>query len=168
MFTVSKFKSQLFSVVFLLSISFNAAAQTDTVLTHYNDSLPGTATGSKALLEVMPAYPGGLQDLYRFIREAYVYPAGALKAKVAGQIVASFVIDKDGSVDEIKILKDLGYGTGEELIRVLKKSKMWSPGMQDGRAVRVQFSLPLQLALPQPERQPFGGKPKKKKSRFLY
>lgn len=87
---------------------------------------------------------------------------------MAGQLVASFVIEKDGSVNELKILKDLGYGTGEEFIRVLKKCEKWSPGMQDGRFVRVQFRLALKLALPQPARQPFGGKPKKKKSIYLY
>ena len=57
----------------------------------------------------------------------------------------AFVIDVDGSIIELKVLKDLGYGTGEEAIRVLKESPKWIPGEQNGQPVRVKYALPIAL-----------------------
>jgi len=55
----------------------------------------------------------------------------------------SFVVWEDGRLDDFEILEDVGYGTGEEFIRVLRQAKKWSPGIQDGKPVRVKYTLPM-------------------------
>ncbi|WP_262711153.1 energy transducer TonB [Flavobacterium franklandianum] len=64
---------------------------------------------------------------------------------LVGKVYMSFIIEKDGSISEIKVLRDSGYGTGEEAIRVLNNSPKWLPGEQDGRKVRCAFSLPINI-----------------------
>lgn len=93
-----------------------------------------------------PARPvGGLEEFYNFIGQNYVYPKEAQLAKVKGRVLISFVIERDGTVTDIKILRDLGYGTGEAAVKMLEKSPKWKPGIQKGKPVRVQFTLPLQV-----------------------
>ena len=57
----------------------------------------------------------------------------------------TFIVEKDGSIDEIQVLRDIGYGTGQEAIRVLKLSPKWMPGEQNGQKVRCNFSLPISI-----------------------
>ena len=79
---------------------------------------------------------------YEFIAKNYRTPdVQGLK----GKVVVSFVVEKDGSIVEVKVIKDLGYGTGAEAIRVLNLSPKWKPGLQDGKPVRVIFSLPITI-----------------------
>ncbi|MGK4566019.1 energy transducer TonB [Flavobacterium sp. 3HN19-14] len=65
--------------------------------------------------------------------------------EVKGKVIVQFVVEKDGSLTDIKVVRDLGYGTGAEAIRVLKSAPKWKPGIQNGRAVRVLFSLPISI-----------------------
>jgi TonB family protein len=98
--------------------------------------------------ETMPNYPTGLANFYKFIGSKYRYPSEASKRGVSGRVLITFVVEKDGSLVDFKVIKDLGYGTGEQAIAVLKKSSKWHPGKQHGVPVRVQFTLPLMLQLP--------------------
>ncbi|WP_069660303.1 energy transducer TonB [Arcticibacter eurypsychrophilus] len=123
------------------------------------DGPVGTSPGTKSVviedetvhpfeeLEQMPEYPGGLAKFYSYIGKNYVYPASARESEVSGRIVMSFIVEKDGSLTDIKVLKDLGMGTGEEATRLLRKTIKWTPGIQNGRAVRVQYTLPIMLNL---------------------
>jgi len=95
--------------------------------------------------EVMPIPPGGFQGFYQYIGENFTYPKEAIAAKLEGRMLISFIIEPDGSLSNIKSIKNLGHGTAEEAIRMLKASPKWTPGIQNGRAVRVQFVLPIQL-----------------------
>lgn len=99
-------------------------------------------------VEVMPEFPGGIQKFYQYIGQNYRYPAAATKAGVSGRIYIQFVIEKDGSVTDVKVLNGLGYGTTEEAVRVIKRSPRWKSGIQKGKKVRVLFTLPLNLQLP--------------------
>ena len=92
-------------------------------------------------VEVKPDFPGGLQKFYDFVGKNYRAPEEDIKGKVYVQ----FVVEKDGSLTDIKVMRDIGYGTGAEAIRVLKKSPKWKPGIQNGRAVRVLYSLPISI-----------------------
>lgn len=98
-------------------------------------------------VEVMPEFPGGLKAFYKFVGNTYSYPAAARENGVSGKVIMSFVVEKDGSLTQIKIVRDLGMGTGEEAIRVLKKTPKWKPGIQNGRPVRVAYTLPIALEL---------------------
>lgn len=98
---------------------------------------------NSAVLEVKPEYPDGIDEFYKFIAKNYRTPKS--KKFVGGRVFVSFVIEKDGSLTDIKVLKDAGFGTGEEAIRVLKISKKWLPAEQDGKKVRCSYTLPISL-----------------------
>ncbi len=100
-----------------------------------------------ASIEVQPSFPGGMDKFYGYVAKNFNYPAAARENGVSGRIIMSFVVEKDGSLTDIKVLRDLGMGTGDEAIRLLKKSPKWSPGVQNGRNVRVQYTLPIMLNL---------------------
>jgi len=97
--------------------------------------------------EIMPEYPGGIMKFYDFVGRTYNYPEAAKRSGVSGRVILTFVVEKDGSITEIKLLRDLGLGTGEEAVRVLEKSKKWNPGRQHGIPVRVSYTLPIMLNL---------------------
>lgn len=90
-------------------------------------------------IEVKPEFPGGLEAMNRFIQENFKNPKKDLK----GKIYASFIIEKDGALSDIKIIKDLGYKTGLEAIRVLKLFPKWSPGKQNNKTIRVLYAIPI-------------------------
>lgn len=97
--------------------------------------------------EIAPTFKGGMDAFYEFVGDNYNYPPAAVENNVKGRMLLQFVIEKDGSLTNIKVIRDLKYGTGEEAIRMLKNSPKWEPGIQNGRAVRTQFTLPIQLNL---------------------
>ena len=98
-------------------------------------------------VEIIPEPPGGMTAYRKWIGENYKYPKAAIDTKIKGTVIVTFVVEKDGSLSEIKSSKDLGYGTGEAAVTVLNKSKKWSPGIQNGKPVRVAYTLPIRLDL---------------------
>ena len=100
---------------------------------------------NSAEIEVKPAFPGGIKELYKFIGENYKSPSmDGLK----GKVYLTFVIEKDGRLTDIKVLRDIGYGTGAEAIRVLSKCPNWIPGEQNGKKVRCSYNLPILIQNP--------------------
>lgn len=93
-----------------------------------------------------PQFPGGMAAFYKFLSANIKYPEQAKKENVKGHVFISFVIEKDGSVANIKVDKGLGAGTDEEAVRVLKLSPKWIPGTQNGEPVRVKYNLPIKFA----------------------
>ena len=91
-------------------------------------------------IEIKPEYPGGMTEFYNYIGKNFRVPN--VKG-LAGKIFVSFVIEKDGSITDVKVIRDIGYGTGEEAVRVLQNCKNWIPGEQQGKKVRVLYSLPI-------------------------
>ena len=94
-----------------------------------------------------PAYPGGVNKFYEFLSKSIKYPAFAADNDIQGNVFVSFVVEKDGSLTDIKVDRKLGFGTDEEALRVLKLSKRWNPGMQNGKAVRVKYNIPIKFSL---------------------
>lgn len=90
-------------------------------------------------IDIRPEFPGGVDAMNAFITQNFKSPKEGLK----GKIYATFIIEKDGSLNDIKILRDLGYETGKEAIRVLKLFPKWSPGKQKNKTVRVLYSIPM-------------------------
>lgn len=93
-------------------------------------------------LDKIPEYPGGMDAFYKMIGKNYVTPR---QQHLKGKIFASFVIEANGILSEKKIIRDIGYGTGAELLRVLGLSEVWKPGEIDGKPVRVLFSMPVNI-----------------------
>ena len=93
-------------------------------------------------IEVKPDFPGGMEKFYKFVGKNYQTPE---EEGLKGKVFVSFVVEKDGSLTDIKVIRDIGYGTGKEAIRVLKSCPKWSPGEQNGKKVRVLYSLPINI-----------------------
>ncbi|MTH14942.1 energy transducer TonB [Flavobacterium sp. LC2016-01] len=96
-------------------------------------------------IDVLPDYPGGIELFYDVLRKEFKIPKDLKKS--TGVIKMSFVIEKNGSLDDVKIIEDLGFGTGEEAKRVLEKSRNWTPGETMGKKVRTYYNLPITLEL---------------------
>lgn len=111
------------------------------------DTTKKEAVYSSSSVEKIPQFPGGMPAFYRYIGANFKYPEAARRDSVMGRVVISFVVEEDGSLSGFKILRNLGSGTGEEAVRVLKASPKWIPGIQNGRPVRVQYTLPIVLNL---------------------
>ena len=93
-------------------------------------------------IQVKPSFPGGMEKFYQFIGKNYKTPE---EDGLKGRVIVSFTVEKDGSLTDIKVLRDIGYGTGEEAVRVLKKSPKWAPGEQNGKKVRCTYQLPITI-----------------------
>jgi protein TonB len=91
-------------------------------------------------VQVKPDFPGGIQKFYAYVAKNFKAPEDE---DVKGRIIVTFVVEKDGSLTDIKVVRDLGFGTAKEAERVLRNSPKWKPGIQNGRAVRVLYSLPI-------------------------
>lgn len=96
-------------------------------------------------VEIMPIPIGGLPAFMKWVSENYNFPQSALEQGVSGVIEVSFVVERDGSLTDIAVKRDMEFGTGEAAINLLKKAKKWKPGVQNGRAVRVAYTLPIRL-----------------------
>ena len=97
--------------------------------------------------DVMPEFPGGEDSLFAFLSRNIKYPAEAKKADIRGRVFVTFVVEKDGRITGERILRDIGGGCGEEVLRVIRAMPKWKPGTQDGKPVRVQFNLPVSFEL---------------------
>lgn len=99
------------------------------------------------VVEEDPEFPGGLGALSQFIADNIKYPQLAKENNITGRVFVSFVVEKDGSVGQVKVLRDIGGGCGAEAVRVVKSMPKWKPGKQRGKAVRTQFNLPVSFEL---------------------
>lgn len=97
-------------------------------------------------VEVLPAFPGGDKAWEKFVR-GYQYPAQAVENGVSGRVVVSFVVEKDGSLTDVKVVRDPGMGTGDAALKLFKKSPKWTPGIQNSRPVRVAYTQTIALNL---------------------
>jgi protein TonB len=97
---------------------------------------------SLAGIEVKPDFPGGIDKFYKYVGNNYRAPE---EEGLKGKVYVTFVVEKDGSLTDIKVVRDIGFGTGKEAIRVLKACPKWNPGEQNGKKVRVLYSLPITI-----------------------
>ena len=99
------------------------------------------------LTDEPPQYPGGEAAMLQFIYRQLQYPALAKENGVQGTVIISFIVDRDGSIYNEKVVRDIGGGCGAEGLRVVRKMPKWSPGKKNGVAVRTQFNLPVKFKL---------------------
>ena len=100
-------------------------------------------------VDEVPSFPGGDSEMMKFIQKNVNYPQTEKEAGVSGTVVVTFVIEPDGSITNIKILKSVAGGKGLDLeaLRVVMLMPKWTPGKNKGRAVRVSFYLPINFRL---------------------
>lgn len=99
------------------------------------------------IVENMPTFPGGEKKMLEYVAKNVKYPQLAKEVGTQGRVFVSFIVEKDGSITNVTILRGIGSGCDEEAIRVVKSMPKWNPGLQCGRAVRVSCNLPINFKL---------------------
>ena len=101
------------------------------------------------IVEEIPKFPGGESALMEYVSKNVVYPEEAKEKEIQGRVFIGFVVEKDGSIGEVKVLRGIGGGCDEEAVRVIKGMPKWKPGMQKGKPVRVSYQIPIMFKLGQ-------------------
>jgi TonB family protein len=96
-------------------------------------------------VDQMPEFPGGKDNLTKWLKNNVHYPQKAKQANITGEVTVSFVIDEKGSPVDIKVIKDIGGGCGEEAIRLINRMPVWKPGKQSGKNVKIRFEVPVKF-----------------------
>lgn len=91
----------------------------------------------------MPTFPGGQKAMMQYLAENVKYPASARQKKITGRVIIQFVVEKDGSITEAKVMKSVAPELDAEALRIVNSMPKWTPAMQDGKAVRVKFFIPI-------------------------
>jgi len=99
------------------------------------------------VVENMPEFPGGRGKLMQYLASNIKYPPYAKEAGIQGRVFINFVVERDGSITAVKVLRGIGGGCDEEAVRVVKSMPKWKAGMQRGKPVRVSFNLPVKFTL---------------------
>ena len=95
------------------------------------------------IVEEMPSFPGGEAKLMEFVAKNIKYPQIARETGIQGRVFVGFVVEPDGSISNVKLLRGIGGGCDEEAMRVIKSLPKWKPGKQRGKAVRVSYQIPV-------------------------
>ena len=98
-------------------------------------------------VEQMPEFPGGIEEMTKFLQKNLVYPPSAQENGISGKVYIQFVVDKSGKISNVKVMRSLGGGCDEEAVRVVRKMPPWTSGKQNGKAVSVWFTLPINFML---------------------
>ena len=99
------------------------------------------------IVEQMPEFPGGDQEYYQYIADNIKYPAEARENGIRGLVYVNFIVEPDGSVSNIRVLRGIGGGCDEEAVRLVESMPKFKPGMQRGEAVRVSYTVPVNFKL---------------------
>lgn len=99
------------------------------------------------VVEDQPGFPGGEEARIRYLTENLRYPQMAREAGIQGTVFVTFVVERDGSVTDVRVLRGIGGGCDEEAVRVVRNMPRWTPGRQRGQPVRVQFNMPIRFVL---------------------
>jgi protein TonB len=95
----------------------------------------------------MPEFPGGEEELMRYLAQNIQYPKQALDGNTEGRVLIGFVVNKVGEIDDVKVLRSIGDGCDEEAVRVIHKMPKWKPGKNNGKLVNVFYNLPVTFQL---------------------
>ena len=100
------------------------------------------------VVEQMPVFPGGMEALVHYMSNNVRYPAEAQKDKVQGRVVVSFIVGKTGSIRNVHVIRSINPALDAEAIRAVEAMPEWTPGMQDGKAVAVKYTMPVMFHIP--------------------
>ena len=105
------------------------------------------------VVEKMPEYPGGIEGMMKFRQENIHYPETASKAGIQGRVLINFIVESDGRISNIHVVRKVNDDLDAEAVRVVGAMPKWTPGMQKGKAVRVKYTLPISFRLNKPTPQ---------------
>ena len=115
-----------------------------------NPSIAQTQLSEEEVFQVVDEgamFPQGKEAMTEFLAKNLKYPEKAIKDSIAGRVFVSFIVEKDGSLSNIKVLRDIGGGCGEEAIRVMKLMPKWTPAKVGNKLVRQQYYMPIEFRL---------------------
>ena len=110
-------------------------------------SITSANDGVNRLPDKLPVFPGAQTGLYKFLSENVQYPYKAQQQGMQGKVLVSFVVDKDGSVTEVTVVKPVHKLFNDEAVRLIRKMPKWEPGMKDGSPIRCRYLLPVNFSL---------------------
>lgn len=116
-------------IMFLAFVSVNAYSQSDDEV--------------YSLVEEAAQFPGGQEEMLKFIQDNRQYPDEAKSQNLHGRVIVSFVVEKDGSLSNVKVMRSLGSGCDEEAVRVINSMPKWKPGKNSGKEVRTKMLVPI-------------------------
>ncbi|MCB0806210.1 MAG: M56 family metallopeptidase [Bacteroidales bacterium] len=142
----------LAGLLYLFSLSTDAIVPDDDLiakadLPENNVMPPQEEDKVYTMVEEMPEYPGGDEARIKYFQENITYPEAAKKNGIEGRVFVSFIVEKDGSITHVEVLRGIGGGCDEEAVRVISAMPNWKPGKQKGKPVRVQFNMPIEFKL---------------------
>lgn len=105
------------------------------------------STGVFIMVEEKPEFPGGMAGLSAYVSQHLRYPNEASQKNIEGHVFLSFIVEKDGTVSNVSVVRGIGRGCDEEAVRVVSEMPTWKPGRQGGKPVRTQFHLPIRFKL---------------------
>jgi TonB family protein len=106
-----------------------------------------TPEGVFDVVENMPEFPGGMAEMMKFLATNVKYPEEAEKAGQQGRVILTFIVEKDGSISNVKVVKSVNEAIDAEAVRVVEMMPKWKPGKQRGREVRVKYTIPVSFRL---------------------
>ncbi|HHL57920.1 MAG: energy transducer TonB [Bacteroidetes bacterium] len=132
-------------------LDIDVEADDETVVEEYIPPVEDEEEVSEAeiftVVESMPSFPGGMGALMKYLAENIKYPPLAKESGIQGRVFINFVVEPDGSISNVKVLRGIGGGCDEEAVRVVERMPKWSPGKQRGKPVRVSYNLPVKFTL---------------------
>ncbi len=133
----------------IMGMATNAHAQDEIVVQQGSTEKSNTYEGAEVFtfVEQMPTFPGGEKALYAFIKKNLVYPKIARMHETEGRVVVKFIVNTDGSLSDISVMRALGDSTAEATIDLIKKMPKWIPGKQNGVSVKTYYTLPIRFEL---------------------
>lgn len=157
---INQLKNVLFLTLIWSSVSFaqskkptktsnptNQKNSPDITLIKISEASDYDPAQSYATVDVVPQYPGGPSMMKSFILSNLKYPKSAQKENIQGTVISEFRVGTDGKIDRIKIRRSIGYGTDEEVIRILNKMPAWIPAQSNGKPVAALHTLPFTFRL---------------------
>ena len=140
----------LFVAMFCTLVMF---AQSDGVNTTSNDTVVGDDDYICVQYEKWPEFPGGQQEVLKYIQENLIYPKLALKKQIQGRSICQFIVEKDGSISHIQVVRSSGNKSLDRAaIRVIKTMPKWTPGRLQGKIVRTHYVIPVNFRIPNTEK----------------
>jgi len=131
-------------------IEIDVEADEETIVEEYipiEDDDEEEETQIFTVVESMPGFPGGDAARMKYLASNIKYPTLARESGIQGRVFVTFVVETNGQVTDVKILRGIGGGCDEEAMRVIKNMPKWNPGKQRGKSVRVQFNMPILFKL---------------------
>ena len=140
----------LFVAMFCTLVMF---AQSDGVNTTSNDTVVGDDDYIFVEYETWAKFPGGQQEMLKYIQENLIYPKQALKKQIQGRSICQFIVEKDGSISHIQVVRSSGNKSLDRAaIRVIKTMPKWTPGRLQGKIIRTPYVIPVNFRIPNTEK----------------